>query len=154
MSAAGRLMPLQLHVRPNRERFPLYSSLRFRGRNLTYLDHRNCLTHCMRSVTDPLMRSSEGLRVELFYGSHAGDQTPYPRFFSAHLRMRLDSPPSPIAGLRTPVASGLIPHLTLGTGKGSAKLLGISGGKMCNRLNVRFEGRMRIRNKTMIEVML
>ena len=82
--------------------------------------------HAMRYRS--LMRSCEGSRVQLIYGFHAGDQTPYPRFFSAHLRMRLDSPPGPIAGLRSPVASGYIPHLTLGSGIGSAKILGISGG--------------------------
>ena len=81
-----------------------------------------------------LMRSFEGSSVQLFDGFHAGDQTLYPRFLDAHLRMRLDPPPGPIAGLRSPVASGHIPHLTPGFGIGSAKILGISGGYMCNRL--------------------
>ena len=41
--------------------------------------------HAMRYRS--LMRSSEGSRVQLFHGFHAGDQTPYPGFFhraSAH----------------------------------------------------------------------
>ena len=35
------------------------------------------------------MRSSEGSSVQLYYGFRAGDQTPYPRFPTAHLRMAL-----------------------------------------------------------------
>lgn len=69
------------------------------------------------------MRSSEGPRVH------------YPTIFTQVIRPNTPDLPAricacawigSIAELRSPVASGNIPHSTLGTGKGSAEVLGIS----------------------------